>query len=65
LADRPGSISSDESEASEGLLQGAAAVATAGGTGGDSSGDAGQPSEERGTSDYEAVQDDTTRAPWL
>jgi len=65
LAYRPGSISSDESEASEGLLQGAAAVATAGGTGGDSSGDAGQPSEERGTSDYEAVQDDTTRAPWL
>jgi len=68
LAYRPGSISSDESEAgeaSEGLLQQAAAVSTAGGTGGDSSGDAGPSSEEPGTSDYESVQDDTTRAPWL
>ena len=68
LAYRPGSISSDESEpseTSEGLLQQAAAVATAGGTGGDSSGDAGPSSEEAGTSDYESVQDDTTRAPWL
>jgi hypothetical protein len=65
LAYRPGSISSDESEESEGLLQQAAAVATAGGTGGDSSGDAGPSSEEPGTSDYESVQDDTTRAPWL
>ncbi|ESS09033.1 MAG: hypothetical protein A07HN63_01243 [uncultured archaeon A07HN63] len=65
LAYRPGSISSDESEASETLLQQAAAVATAGGTAADSSGDGGPSSEEPGTSDYESVQDDTTRAPWL
>jgi hypothetical protein len=65
LAYRPGSISSDESEASETLLQQAKAVATAGGTAADSSGDGGPSSEESGTSDYESVQDDTTRAPWL
>ncbi|ERH01093.1 MAG: hypothetical protein J07HN6_02725 [Halonotius sp. J07HN6] len=65
LAYRPGSISSDESEASETLLQQAKAVATAGGTAADSSGDGGPSSEEPGTSDYESVQDDTTRAPWL